>query len=58
MVAQWTVRTGREGGEERRGQGAALRWEEEGWAIMNEVGEASARRSEDEGDTLLLKDQV
>ncbi|KAG8711793.1 hypothetical protein FRC08_015419 [Ceratobasidium sp. 394] len=58
MVAQWTVRTGREGGEERRGQGAALRWEEEGWAIMNAVGEASARRSEDEGDTLLLKDRA
>ncbi|KAG9104826.1 hypothetical protein FRC06_008056 [Ceratobasidium sp. 370] len=57
MVAQWVVRTGKEGREERRGQGAALRWEEEGWAIMNAVGEeASVRRSEDEEDTPLLKD--
>ncbi|KAG8747331.1 hypothetical protein FRC10_001510 [Ceratobasidium sp. 414] len=59
MVAQWTVRTGGEGGEERRGQGAALRWEEEGWAIMNAVGEeASVCRSEDQDETPLLKDRT
>jgi hypothetical protein len=59
MVAQWLVRSGREGGEERRGQGAALRWEEEGWAHMNAAGEElGVRRVEDGSDALLLKDQV
>jgi hypothetical protein len=59
IVAQWLVRSGREGGEERRGQGAALRWEEEGWAHMNVAGEGpSVRRMEDGNDALLLKDQV
>lgn len=60
MVAQWVVRSGcgREGGEVRRGQGAALRWEEEGWAIMNAAsGEPAVRRAEDVVDDL-LKDQV
>ncbi|KAG9121601.1 hypothetical protein FRC07_002388 [Ceratobasidium sp. 392] len=59
LVAQWAVRTGREGTEERRGQGAALRWEEEGWANMNAVGEEPAvRRSADEDEEPLVKVQI
>ncbi|KAG8705648.1 hypothetical protein FRC09_002831 [Ceratobasidium sp. 395] len=58
LVAQWAVRMGKEGGEERRGQGAALRWEEEGWANMNAVGEDPAVRLSEDEDDILLKDQI
>ncbi|QRV89884.1 hypothetical protein RhiJN_17902 [Ceratobasidium sp. AG-Ba] len=58
LVAQWAIRsTGPESREERRGRGAALRWEEEGWAIMNAVGESTATHRSEEDDPL-LKDCV
>ncbi|KAF8602852.1 hypothetical protein BDV93DRAFT_523707 [Ceratobasidium sp. AG-I] len=60
VVAQWVVRSGggREGGEVRRGQGAALRWEEEGWAIMNAACDEPGVRRTEHVDDQLLKDQV
>lgn len=46
MITHWMVR--KNGGEVRRRQGAALRWEEEGWAHMGvHFQDLSARRVED-----------